>query len=91
VLEAEVTVRIDFSGHHRLTREVDAGGAGRPFHRALSADLREAIVLHDEGGVLDRRATIARDQPCPFVHGRDGGAARSCLALHAPGPSGGDE
>jgi hypothetical protein len=84
VLESEVPVRVDLARHHRLAGEIDVHGTGRYVDRALAPDGGEAVVYHDEDGVLERCPSVARDEACAFVDDR------SCLSLRGPDQSGGD-
>ena len=70
ILEAEMAVHVDQRRHHRLAGEVDACRAGRRLHLAAPADRGEAVVLDDEGRVLDRRAAVAGDEPRALEHSR---------------------
>ena len=50
---AEVHVGVDDCRNHRLARQIDAGRAGRDFHRIGSSDLRESGTINDERRVFD--------------------------------------
>jgi putative heme-binding domain-containing protein len=82
VLVSDVAVEIDLGRHDRLARQVDTRRAGRDLQIAPPADTCEPVILHDECGVLDRGAAIARNQPGPFEHRH---ARRAGLSVHAPG------
>ncbi len=60
-------------------RSTRARARGRA-HLAAAADRSDAAGLDHEGGVLDRRAAVAGDQPGAFEHG--GGLS---LALEGAG------
>ena len=55
-------VRVHERRHHRLAGEIDPARTRGRRQGTLRTDLREASVLDDERGVLDRRAAIAGDQ-----------------------------
>ncbi len=50
-----------------LPREVDAGGAGGPRDVTSSPDAREAAVLDEKRGALDRRAAVTGNETRAFV------------------------
>src|SRR5262249_27087471 len=77
MLIPDVAVEVDLSGHHGLARQIDVCGAGRHRYLTAPADLRESVVLNEEGGVLDRGAAIARDQSRAFI---DRNACSTCLS-----------
>ena len=62
----QMRVRIDDRGHHGLSRQVDARRTRWRLELASPPDLREAIALDDECGVLDRRAAVADDEARAF-------------------------
>src|SRR5207237_566982 len=70
VQKSGVAVHVSETRDNGLAGEIDARRALGRLDLALSADGGESIVLDDERRVLDRRASIARDQPCAFEHGR---------------------
>ena len=61
-----MTVHVDQTRDNGLAGEINARRARRRLDLALSADGRESTVLDNEGRTLDRRASIARDQPRAF-------------------------
>jgi hypothetical protein len=65
---AGVHVRVDDRRHHRLAGEADTRGAGRRLDRSRRADLRDAVVLHEEARVLDHLA-VADDDAAAFEDG----------------------
>ncbi|PYS28861.1 MAG: hypothetical protein DMG11_11285 [Acidobacteria bacterium] len=71
----QVSVRVDDRGHDRLAAQIHTTRAGRNLHLPGSANLRETCALDNEGGVIDRRAPIADNEPCPFEN------CHACLGL----------
>ena len=70
--QPDVVVTVDERGHHGLAGEIHANGALRRLTLTLLADPREGVTLHEERGILDRRAAIPDDEPRTFEP--DGGA-----------------
>ena len=75
VAVAEMHVRVHERRHHRLAGEIYPPRTRGRRQGTLRADLREASVLDDERGVLDRRAVIAGDQARALEERR-----RACFA-----------
>ena len=69
---AQVGVRVDDGGHHRLAGEVHVRGALRRVHLALASDRGDVVAVHHECAVLDRRRVVTGDETCALVddHGR---------------------
>src|SRR3989442_9036740 len=79
----EVVVNVDQRGHDGLPGQIDAGRAGRRLNLALPADPGESVVLHQERGILDRRALTTRNEPSALEQDR---AARRAGLLRRQSP-----
>src|SRR4029434_5650341 len=66
---ADMRMRIDETGDHRLAGEIDSRSTLRYAKLATTPDGRDAIAFDDEGRVLDRRRPVAGDQPCALEDG----------------------
>jgi hypothetical protein len=56
-------MRIDERWDHGAAGKIDAHSAARNGKLAAPANGREAVAIQDEGGILDRRAAVAGDEP----------------------------
>src|SRR2546427_5016196 len=84
VLKSEMAVEIDQRRHDRFAGEVNVCSSGRDSQSASAAHLRELVAADDEGGVLDWRAAVSRDQARTF---KDGRSWLCGLAVQLPEPS----
>ena len=66
-LEADVPVEVDERGDDRLPGDVDDGRAGRDVDGAARSGRPDDAAGDDQRRILDRRPTVAGDQPCAGV------------------------
>ena len=66
---AEMSVRVDERRNNRSSCQIDVCGTVRDLDSSTFSHLDEAIVLHNEGGILDGVAPVTNNHARPLEHG----------------------
>ncbi len=66
-LESRMHVRGNQRRHHRLAGQIDTTNAAGDLHRIAAPDLGDHATLDEDGALLDRRRTVADDDPRALV------------------------
>src|SRR5262245_32361780 len=78
IQETKVAMDINHRRHYSLAGQIHSRCATRNLHFALSSNRRKSTVIDDERRVLDRRFSVAHDQPRAFEESRATGPLLEC-------------